>query len=38
MEFAISGPVFSIGSDDSWLPRCCQEFFVGAAARRKVSE
>jgi hypothetical protein len=34
MEFAITGQMQLIGSDDSWLPRGARSFFViGAVAK-----
>ena len=35
MEFATTAPMFFVDADDSWLPCRRQEFFVGAAAKRK---
>jgi hypothetical protein len=34
MEFAITAPVQSVGSDDSWLPRGARSFFVEAILPR----
>jgi len=39
MEFAITGPMQSISSDNSWLLRGARSFFVGARDYlREVSE